>query len=90
MAGRRGCWSRLAWDPLPILAECRLPFLLSQPLDTGMMPPLKLERGEFRTNWRKRCFSRVSLDLMRLPRWSWLGASCNAYKTWTREQIEGP
>lgn len=31
----------------------------------------------------------VTLDLKRPPEWSWLGSSCNAYKTWVREQIEG-
>lgn len=70
--------------PFPSWQRAGCPSSFSQPLDTRMTPPLKLERGELGTNWRKFCFSRVSLDLKRPPGWTWLGASCSAYKTWVR------
>lgn len=91
-AGGAGGAAGAGWPeiPFPPWQRAGCPSSFSQPLDTRMRPPLKLERDEFGTNWRKLCFSRVSLDLKRLPRWSWLGASCNAYKTRLREQTEGP
>lgn len=89
---RDGGAAGAGWPEIPFpswqTADC--PSSSSQPLATRMTPPLKLERGEFGTDWRKLCFSRVSLDLKRLPGWSWLGASCNASKTRVTEQTEGP